>query len=86
MSLQCYRLIVKGEIGARDAAAFEGTTISAHGGVTETTGTMIDGSRLQNLLVRIAGLALTVISLTVIESEERSRGTCEVRSSGLNRS
>jgi hypothetical protein len=64
MSPQCYRLIVKGELGARDASAFEGMTISAHDGITEMTGSIIDASRLQSLLVGIAGLGLTLISLT----------------------
>jgi hypothetical protein len=31
-------------------------TISAHDGITEITGSIIDASRLQGLLVRIAGL------------------------------
>jgi hypothetical protein len=65
---------VKGELGARDAAAFEGVTISGLDGNTEMAGSIIDASRLQSQLVRIAGLGLTLISLTLIDTEERSSG------------
>jgi hypothetical protein len=74
MSRQCYRLIVKGELGARDASAFEGVTVSGLDGMTEMTGSIIGASRLQGLLVRIAGLGLTLISVTLIDTEERSSG------------
>lgn len=74
MSRQCYRLIVKGELGARDASAFEGVTVSGLDGMTQMTGSIIGASRLQGLLVRIAGLGLTLISVTLIDTEERSSG------------
>ena len=38
MSPTNYRLVVKGKLGARHASAFEGMTVSAHGGITELTG------------------------------------------------
>ena len=38
MSPTDYRLVVKGKLGARYAFAFEGMTVSAHGGITELTG------------------------------------------------
>ena len=69
MSPTRYRLVVKGELGARYASAFEGMTISAHDGITEITGEIIDPAHLQGLLERIAGLALTVHSLTPLEAE-----------------
>jgi hypothetical protein len=65
MSSQCYRLIVDGELGERYAAAFEGMMISAHHGITEITGLVIDQSHLQGLLERIAGLGLSLRSLTL---------------------
>ena len=37
MSPTRYRLVVKGELGARYASAFEEMTISAHDGITEIT-------------------------------------------------
>ena len=69
MSSQRYRLVVKGELGARYASAFEGMTISAHDGITEMTGSIIDPAHLQGLLERIAGLGLTLHSVTPIGAE-----------------
>ena len=69
MSPTHYRLVVKGELGARYASAFEGMTISAHDGITEITGEIIDPSHLQGLLERIAGLGLTLHSVTPLETE-----------------
>lgn len=64
MSVQQYRLIVEGELGARFASAFEGMTVCAHDGITEITGPVIDPSHLHGLLDRITGLGLTLRSLT----------------------
>ena len=69
MSPTGYRIVVKGELGARYASAFEGMTISAHDGITEISGEIIDASHLQGLLERIAGLGLTVHSLTPLETK-----------------
>jgi hypothetical protein len=44
-------------------------TISAHDGITEITGEIIDPSHLQGLLERIAGLGLTLHSVTPLETE-----------------
>jgi len=86
ISPDCYRLIVEGELGARYASAFEGMTISAHDGVTDVTGPIIDAARLQGLLARIAGLGLTLISLTMIDTENAQAATPLVRSTESNRS
>ena len=67
MSPQQYRVVVKGELGRRYASAFEGMTISAHDGITELTGPIIDPAQLQGLLERIAGLGLSVYSLTPLD-------------------
>lgn len=64
-----YRLVVHGELGSRYASAFEGMTISAHDGLTEMTGTIIDPSHLQGLLERIASLGLTLYSVTPLDAE-----------------
>ena len=66
-----YRLVVKGELGARYASAFEGMTISAHDGMTEITAEIVDPSHLQGVLERIAGLGLTLHSVTPIDVENR---------------
>ena len=59
----------KAKLGARYASAFEEMTISAHDGITEITGEIIDPSHLQGLLERIAGLGLTLHSLTPLDTE-----------------
>jgi hypothetical protein len=70
MSAHSYRVIVEGELGPRYASAFDGMTLSAHDGRTEITGPIIDSSHLQGLLERIAGLGLTVHSLTPCDTED----------------
>ena len=42
-------------------------TISAHDGITEITGQILDQSHLQGLLERIADLGLTLRSLTPLD-------------------
>jgi hypothetical protein len=69
MSAHDYCLVVEGELGARYASAFEGMTISAHDGMTEITGSVIDQSHLHGLLERIAGLGLRLRSLTPVDTE-----------------
>ena len=69
MSAQRYRIVVRGELGPRYASAFDGMTCRAHGGKTDITGAIIDSSHLQGLLARIAGLGLTLHSVTPLESE-----------------
>ena len=69
MSSQQYSLIVDGELGPRSASAFEGMAISAHDGLTEITGPVVDSSQLLGLLERIAGLGLTLRSLTRLDSQ-----------------
>ena len=68
MASQRYRLVVKGELGTRYASAFQEMT-SAHDGVTDITGQITDPAHLQALLDRIAGLGLTLHSLTPLEAE-----------------
>ncbi len=69
MSPTVYRLVVKGELGARYVFAFEGMTISAHDGITDITGAITDPSHLQGLLERIAGLGLVLHSVTPLDTE-----------------
>ncbi|MBV9422184.1 MAG: hypothetical protein JOZ98_04690 [Solirubrobacterales bacterium] len=63
---QRYRLVVRGELGARYASAFEGMTICAHDGITEITGAVIDAAHLHSLLERIASLGLVLNSLAAV--------------------
>ncbi len=69
MSAHRYRVVVEGELGALYASAFEGMAISAHDGMTEMTGSIIDPSHLQGLLERIASLGLTLHSVTPLDAE-----------------
>ena len=69
MPPQTYRLIVEGELGPRYASAFERMAISTGGGKTEITGEIIDPSHLHGLLERIAGLGLTLHSITPLGAE-----------------
>jgi hypothetical protein len=64
-----YRIVIEGELGPRYASAFDGMTVHAHDGETEITGPIIDPSHLQGLLERVAGLGLTLHSLTPLETE-----------------
>ncbi len=70
MTAHRYRIVVDGELGARYASAFDGMTISAHDGMTEMTGSIIDQSHLQGLLEQIAGLGLTLHSVTPLDGED----------------
>ena len=74
MSAHRYRVVVEGELGPRYASAFDGMTVSAHDGRTEITGPIVDSSHLHGLLERIAGLGLTVHSLTSLDSEDAEAG------------
>lgn len=67
MSQTVYRLVIEGELGPRYASAFEGMTIRARGGRTEITGPVIDQSRMQGLLERIASLGLMLRSVTPVD-------------------
>ena len=68
MSPPRYRIVVEGELGPRYASAFDGMTVHAHDGETDITGPIVDQSHLHGLLERIAGLGLTLYSLTPLEN------------------
>ena len=70
MSAHRYRIVIEGELGPRYASAFDGMTLSAHDGRTDITGLIIDPSHLHGLFDRIAGLGLTVYSLTPLDTED----------------
>jgi hypothetical protein len=64
-----YRITVKGEIGPRCAAAFDGMEIRAAHGETDITGPVIDQSHLYGLLNRIADLGLTLRNVTPLNTD-----------------
>ena len=69
-----YRVVVEGELGPRYASAFGAMTLSVQNGETAITGTVVDSSHLQGLLERIAGLGLTLCSVTRLEAERATTG------------
>ena len=64
-----YRLVIEGELGPRYANAFDGMTLRVRDGQTEISGPIIDQSHLQGLFERIAGLGLTLHSVTPLEAK-----------------
>jgi hypothetical protein len=69
MPPQLYCLVVEGELGPRYESAFAGMKLSAHDGRTEITGPIIDPAHLQGLLERVAGLGLTLRSVTPLDTQ-----------------
>lgn len=69
MSLGRYRIIVGGELGPRYNSAFEDMDVRSANGETEIVGPIVDPSHLQGLLERIAGLGLTLRSVTALERD-----------------
>jgi hypothetical protein len=65
-----YRLVVEGELGPRYAEAFEGMELHTGDGRTELTGMVVDPAHLQGLLERIAGLGLTLRSVTPLDADD----------------
>jgi hypothetical protein len=71
MSPGRYRIVVEEELGPRYLAAFDGLEVHAANGQTTISGPITDPSHLQGLLERIAGLGLTLSSVTPLDNEER---------------
>ena len=69
MSIGRYRIVVVGELGPRYVSAFDGMMVLAANGETEIIGPIADPSHLQGLLERIAGLGLTLRSVTALETD-----------------
>ena len=63
-----YRLVVE-ELGPGYAAASHAMTSRAHDGETHVTGPISDQSHLHGLMERLAGLGLTLHSLTPPETD-----------------
>jgi hypothetical protein len=67
-----YRIVVRGELSARYAAAFEGMEMEAASGRTTLTGEVVDQSRLQGILERISGLGLELVSVLSVSDEPQN--------------
>ena len=69
-----YCLVIEGELGPRYAKAFDGMTLRVRDGKTEISGSIIDQSHLQGLFERVAGLGLTLHSVTPLEAKNAETG------------
>jgi hypothetical protein len=58
-----YRIVVRGELSRRYAAAFEGMELETETSRTVLTGEVIDQTRLHGILDRISGLGLDLVSV-----------------------
>jgi hypothetical protein len=72
MAARSYRIVVKGELGPRYAAAFDTMTLEAGGGETAIVGPVEDQAQLQGILERIAGLNLVLLSVNVVDDPARA--------------
>ncbi|MGA9874817.1 MAG: hypothetical protein WBQ21_03320 [Solirubrobacteraceae bacterium] len=66
-----YRIVVEGELSDDVEKAFDGMTLTREQGKTMLVGPVVDQAELQGLLQRVADLGLSLISATVIDSEDR---------------
>jgi hypothetical protein len=57
------RLVVRGRVSDRLAAAFDGFRVEAHAGRTELTGDIVDQSHLYALIDRLRDLGLELVSV-----------------------
>jgi hypothetical protein len=67
-----YRIVVRGELSARYAEAFEGMEIEAASGRTILTGEVIDQPHLHGILDRINGLGLGLVSVLSVADEPQN--------------
>jgi hypothetical protein len=70
MVAPCYRIVVKDELGAAYARAFEGMTIETGEGKTVMVGPIADQAQLQGILGRISSLNLVLLSINVVDAED----------------
>jgi hypothetical protein len=64
-----YAIVVRGELDAQYAAAFDEMTVSVERGRTHLVGEVIDQSHLYGLLDRIASLGIELISVNPLPDE-----------------
>ena len=68
-SKMVYRIVVRGELSERYAAAFEGMEMEAESGRTILTGEIIDEPHLHGILDRIGSLGLRLLSVESFPTE-----------------
>jgi hypothetical protein len=67
-----YRIVVRSELSARYAQAFEGMEMETKGGNTVLTGEVVDQPHLYGILDRIGGLGLELVSVQSLTEEIQS--------------
>jgi hypothetical protein len=67
-----YQVVMRGELSARYAAAFEGMEMEAANGRTVLTGEVKDQPHLSGILDRINGLGLQLVSVLCVSDEPRN--------------
>jgi hypothetical protein len=60
---KAYRIVMRGELSERYAAAFEGMEMETKTGQTVLTGQVMDQTQLHGILDRIGGLGLELVSV-----------------------
>ena len=77
LGIECQRtataVVVEEQLGPRYPSALDGMTLSAHDDGTEITGPTLDSSHLHRPLERIAGVGLTLRSLSRLIARTRLR-------------
>ena len=58
-----YRIVLRGELSERYAAAFEEMEMETKGGLTVLTGEVVDQVQLHGIIDRIGGLGLELVSV-----------------------
>ena len=64
-----YRIVVRSELSAKYAVAFEGMEMEARDGVTVLTGKIIDQPHLYGILYRINSLGLELLSVQALPND-----------------
>lgn len=67
-----YRIVIRGELSRRYAAAFEGMEMETNSGRTILTGEVIDQVQLHGILDRISGFGLELVSVQSGSEKPRS--------------
>jgi hypothetical protein len=75
-----YEIRVKGHLGPRWAARFEGMTLTRDGdGTTVIHGPVVDQAALHGLLARVRDLGIPLLSVTQVEPDHPRAPTSEPR-------
>lgn len=67
------RIRVRGRLGQRLAAAFDGMSLVRRMGSTELVGAFVDQAQLHGLLARVRDLGLELESVTVLGAEHEAQ-------------